>query len=166
MMNLSLIVAASENGVIGNKGDLPWHLSEDLKRFKRLTMGHHLIMGRRTFESIGRCLPGRTTIVLTRDPQFSFEGVLVAHSLEQAIEFARNDDRPFVVGGSQIYKIAMPVVATLFLTRILEKIDGDAFFPLNQIDANVWRLSESDGPFQSTENFEYQFETYERIETS
>ena len=81
-MNLSMIVAAGENGVIGSNGDLPWHISADLKRFKRLTMGHHLIMGRKTFDSIGRCLPGRTTIIITRNPEYIVEGAQIAHSLE------------------------------------------------------------------------------------
>ncbi len=162
-MNLSIIVATSENGVIGRDGDLPWHISDDLKRFKRLTMGHHLIMGRKTFDSIGRCLPGRTTIVISRNPEFSFDGVQVVNSFDASLEIAHTDDQPFVVGGAQIYDLALPVANTLFLTRVFANIDGDAFFPLNQIDEHVWNLTETDGPHQNQAGLNYQFETYRRI---
>ena len=164
-MNLSIQVAVSENGVIGREGDLPWHLSADLKRFKKLTMGHHLIMGRKTFESIGRCLPGRTTVIISRNPEYSFEGALVTDSLEGALEIAKSDDQPFVVGGAQIYELAMPVTKTLYLTRVSANIEGDAFFPLNQLRDHVWKLIETGGPFlDEAENLEYQFETYRRVD--
>ena len=101
---LSLIVAASDNDVIGRDGQLPWRLSADLRRFKRLTMGHHLIMGRKTFESIGRPLPGRTTIVLSRQADFAPAGIVVAHSPEEVIKLVAADPEPFVVGGAEIYR--------------------------------------------------------------
>ena len=96
-MTISLIVAMSENGVIGRGGEMPWHLSSDLRRFKRLTMGHHMVMGRKTLESIGRLLPGRTTIILTRNPEFEFAGALIARDFSSALELAAGDDEVFVV---------------------------------------------------------------------
>ena len=119
-MTLSLIVAMSKNGVIGRDGDLPWRLSADLRRFKRLTMGHHLVVGRRTWESIGRQLPGRTMIVVTRSQPEVPDGVLLAGSLNEAIELslAAGDDEVYVAGGGTIYALALPVSDRLYLTRV------------------------------------------------
>ncbi|MFM7738727.1 MAG: dihydrofolate reductase, partial [Planctomycetota bacterium] len=115
---LSLIVAASDNDVIGREGQLPWRLSADLRRFKRLTMGHHLIMGRKTFESIGRPLPGRTTIVLSRQRDYAPAGVVVAHSPEEVLKLVAADSEPFVVGGAEIYRLLLPWVGKIYLTRV------------------------------------------------
>ena len=112
-MTISLIVAMSENGVIGRDGDMPWQLSADLRRFKRLTMGHHLIMGRKTLDAIGRLLPGRTTIVLTRNSKFQFDGALVAHDLDSAIALAAGDSEVFVVGGGGLPKSSAISVSNL-----------------------------------------------------
>ena len=138
MSNLALIVAASTNDVIGVDGDLPWHISADLIRFKQLTMGHHLIMGRKTFESIGRCLPGRTTVILTRQPNFEFAGAKIAGTIEEAIQLSAADCAPFIIGGAEIYALAMPHVSHIYLTRVHQKIDGDTYLP--EIDWKQWEL--------------------------
>lgn len=137
----SIIVAMSENRVIGRDGDLPWRLPDDLKRFKALTMGHHMLMGRRTYESIGRPLPGRTTIVLTRDPEWRAEGVLRAHSLEAALKLAAPPEStessgPFIVGGGELYQQALPLVNRMYLTLVHATVEGDAYFP--DFDRGDW----------------------------
>jgi dihydrofolate reductase len=139
-MTVTLVVAMGANGVIGVDGGLPWRLPEDLAHFKQLTMGHPMVMGRTTFESIGRPLPGRTTIVLTRDPQWSAEGVEVASSLESALERAHQlDDEVFVVGGEQVYAqaLASGLVDLLCVTRVAASPKGDTWFPT--IDWERWR---------------------------
>ena len=160
MNHLAMIVAASENNVIGVDGDLPWHLSADLKRFKKLTMGHHMIMGRKTFDSIGRLLPGRTTVIVTRQADYQFEGAKIAHSVEQAVELAKEDPCPFIVGGAQIYSAAMPLVDRLFLTRVHSEIEGDTFLP--EVDWSAWTLESSEN---GAEDVEFTFEDYVRNDT-
>src|SRR3954468_18964811 len=128
-MRVSLIAAVAENGVIGHDGGLPWHLSDDLRRFKQLTMGHTIIMGRRTWESIGRPLPGRRTVVVTRQPNYRLEDptVTVASNLEQGLKTAKNagDDEAFIVGGAELYRAALPAADRLYLTRVDAEVDGD-----------------------------------------
>jgi len=139
-MTVTLVVAIGANGVIGIDGGLPWRLPEDLAHFKQLTMGHPLVMGRATYESIGRPLPGRTTIVLTRDPDWAAEGVEVAPTIEDAINRALEiDDEVFVVGGAQVYAeaLAAGVVDLMCVTRVAASPDGDTRFP--QIDWMQWR---------------------------
>jgi dihydrofolate reductase len=132
---ISIIVAMAKNRVIGAHNKLPWHLSSDLKRFKALTMGHHIIMGRRTFDSIGKILPGRTSVVISRNSGLHSEGVLVADSLGKALELAANDSEVFVIGGEQIFREALPIADRVFLTEIDRDFDGDIFFPpLSQTD--------------------------------
>lgn len=126
---VSLLVAVARNGVIGNKGKLPWHLPADLKRFKELTMGHHIIMGRKTYESIGRLLPGRTTVIVTRRPDYHVPGAIVAHSLEEAIAACKGDDEIFVVGGAEIFREALPIAGRIYATEIHTEVEGDVFFP-------------------------------------
>lgn len=132
-MRLSLIVAYSPARVIGNQGELPWRLSSDLQRFKRLTMGHHLIMGRTTYESIGRPLPGRTSLVLSRNEDLSIghDAVKVVGSLEQAQQVAADagDTEAFVIGGGQIYELALPHVDRMYVTHVYADVTGDAHFP-------------------------------------
>ncbi len=131
-MTLSIIVAMTEDRVIGKDNRLPWRLPEDLKRFKKITMGHPIIMGRKTFDSLGRPLPGRTNIVLTRNPGFKHAGVHVARSLEDAVHFAETQeggDEQFVIGGETIYRVALPLAKRLYLTLIHKKIAGDTYFP-------------------------------------
>ncbi|MDG1874093.1 MAG: dihydrofolate reductase [Mariniblastus sp.] len=159
--SIAMIVAAAENGVIGVNGDLPWRLSSDLKRFKKLTMGHHIIMGRKTFDSIGRLLPGRKTVVVTRQKEFEFEGAVVVHSIEEAIEVCQHDDSPFVTGGAEIYRLAMPLVNEIQLTRVHTEIVGDTLLP--EIDWNQWELVESQRhPADDKNEVEYSFEVYRR----
>jgi dihydrofolate reductase len=126
---LSLIVAVARNGVIGKSNQLPWRLPEDLKRFRTLTMGHHIIMGRRTWESIGRPLPGRTSVVVTRRGDYAAPGALVVHSLADALAACTGDDEVFVIGGAEIYGEALPLADHIYLTRIDADYAGDAFFP-------------------------------------
>ena len=161
MKQLAMIVAASSNDVIGVDGDLPWHLSADLKRFKKLTMGHHIIMGRKTFDSIGRLLPGRTTVIVTRQTDYQFEGAEVAGSIDQAMEIARNDDCPFVVGGAQIYALAMPHVTKLLLTRVHADINGDTFLP--EIQWTDWRLESTQAGVDEKHEVKYSFEDFVRL---
>jgi dihydrofolate reductase len=128
---VAIIVAVATNGVIGRHGGLPWRLSADLRRFRRLTMGHHLIMGRRTYASIGRPLPGRTTVVLTSDLSWEAEGVEVAHSLDEAIEVARRagDDEVFLAGGSSVYREGLKRAERIYLTEVHAAVEGDTVLP-------------------------------------
>jgi dihydrofolate reductase len=131
-MKIAMIVAMSENGVIGDKGKIPWHIREDLQRFKRLTMGHPIIMGRKTYESIGKPLPGRTNIVLTRSPNFTATPeALMFTGLDAALEHCRrqNHDSVFIIGGSNIYQQALPLADKLFMTEVHQHVNGDTKFP-------------------------------------
>ena len=164
-MTLSLIVAMSENGVIGHQGDTPWHISQDLQRFKRLTMGHHMIMGRKTFDSIGRLLPGRTTVILTRNRQYSIDGAIIAHCLSDAIEIAKDDDQLFIVGGGQIYHSALRLVTRMYVTRVHVELDGDTRFP--EIDWGDWSVEKSTMHLADKDNdYNFTFEDYERNSTN
>ncbi|WP_353721690.1 dihydrofolate reductase [Dyadobacter sp. 676] len=131
-MNISIIVAAAENGAIGKDNQLLWRLPDDLKRFKRLTLGHPMIMGRKTFESIGKPLPGRTSIVVTRNADFAFEGVIVANSLEEALRVAGEIDgeEVSIVGGGDIYNQSQAVATHIYLTLVHTEMDGDTFFEI------------------------------------
>jgi len=134
---LSTIVAASENNVIGKDNQLLWHLPDDLKHFKRTTKGHHVIAGRKTFESQGKPLPHRTNIIVTRNPDYSAEGCIVVNSLDRALELAQADDEPFIIGGEQIYRMALPLVERIYLTRVHAEFEGDTFFP--ELDMDQWK---------------------------
>ncbi len=124
-----LIAAMAANRVIGRDNTIPWHLPGDLARFRTTTMGHPLIMGRRTFESIGRPLPGRSNIVLSRDRDLILPGCLVVHSLDQALEACRGRDRAFIIGGEQLYRDALPLADEIILTVLEREVEGDTFFP-------------------------------------
>lgn len=139
-MMLSLIVAMDESGGIGREGKIPWHLSGDLKRFKALTMGHHLIMGRKTFESIGQPLPGRTNVIITRDIDYQQEGCLVVHSLHEAMALAeqRGERDAFIIGGGEIFAQAFSRADRFYLTRIHADTGADVFFP--KIRDNDWQV--------------------------
>ncbi|WP_299890142.1 dihydrofolate reductase [uncultured Lacinutrix sp.] len=160
--NLTMIVAAGENNEIGKDNDLIWHLRDDLKRFKALTSGHHIIMGRKTFESFPKPLPNRTHIVISRQKDYQVpEGVIVVNSLEAAIEKAKNDSQPFIIGGGEIYKQAMPLANKIELTRVHSTFDADTFFP--EVDKSIWK--ETANTFHTKdENHEYEFSflTFER----
>jgi dihydrofolate reductase len=134
---LSLIVAMARNRVIGANGAIPWHLPNELQLFKRVTMGHHIIMGRKTWESIGRLLPGRTTVIVTRRPGYRVAGAIVAGSLEQALAACSADDEAFVIGGGELYRAALPAAQRLYLTIVDAEPDGDTLMP--EFDASQWR---------------------------
>jgi dihydrofolate reductase len=130
-MTISIIAALDENNVIGKDNKLIWHLPADLKHFKELTTGHHLIMGRKTWESIGsKPLPNRTCIVITRDKNYKAEGGILAYSLEEALSLVKNDEEVFIAGGAEIYKQAMGLAHKLYITRVHHSFNGDAFFPV------------------------------------
>ena len=162
-MSLSIIVAISVNHVIGRNGDLPWHISEDLRRFKSLTMGYPIIMGRKTYESIGRPLPGRTSVVVSTNADYPGERILLARDFCQALDLVREASKVFVVGGAKIYELALPYVDRIYLTQVYTDIDGDTFFP--KIDWSHWDLVEQ-SPRKRCENgeFEYSFRTFDRRE--
>ncbi|MEK7607061.1 MAG: dihydrofolate reductase [Patescibacteria group bacterium] len=134
-MPLSIIAAIGPNNVIGKKGVLPWHLPEDIKRFKQLTMGHPIIMGRKTYESIGKPLPGRVNIVITRQENFAAPGCAVFQSLKEAIAKFKDQD-PFVIGGAEIYRLALPLADRLYITEVRIPTEGDVFFP--EFDRGQW----------------------------
>jgi len=136
-VSLSVIAAVARNGVIGLENTLPWHLSEDLKRFKSLTMGHHIIMGRKTYESLGRLLPGRTTVIVTRNPAYQISGALMASSLREAVALCKGDDEPFMIGGAQLYQDAITLADKLYITQIEQDYAGDAYFP--PFDLTQWK---------------------------
>ena len=136
-MIISMVVARAENGVIGRGGDLPWRISADLKYFKAVTMGKPVIMGRKTYESIGRPLPGRTNIVITRDRAWAAESVMVAHSLDQALAAANAVEEAMIIGGAEIYRQAMDRTDRVYLTEVHAEPEGDAVFP--DLDPQQWR---------------------------
>jgi dihydrofolate reductase len=143
-MRISIIAAMAENGVIGRGGKLPWHLADDLKRFKRLTMDHAIVMGRKTWESIGRPLPGRRMIVISRQSDYCPEGVTVVGSLDAALETARaaGDDEVFIAGGAEIYRLALSRADRLYITLVLADVEGDTKFP--EIQWDDWCRVESE----------------------
>ena len=159
-MRRSIIVAAAANGVIGLDNRLPWRLPADLARFKRLTMGHHLIMGRRTYESIGRPLPGRITVVLSRSAGIDVPGVVVARSLAEAFSAAaaRGDDEPFVCGGADVYAQALETCDRVYLTVVERDYTGDAIFP--GVDPARWTLREQE--YHPDGDPPFRFETWDR----
>ncbi|MFI1771930.1 dihydrofolate reductase [Thalassobellus citreus] len=159
---LTIIVAAAENDAIGKGNKLIWHLSDDLKRFKALTNGHHIIMGRKTFESFPKPLPNRTHVVITRQTDYKVpEGVIVVNSLEAAIDVTKNELQPFIIGGGEIYKQAMHIATKIELTRVHENFEADTFFP--KIDTTIWK--ETANKFHKKDekhDYEFSFLTYER----
>lgn len=158
---VTIIVAAGENDAIGKDNELIWHLRDDLKRFKSLTSGHHIIMGRKTFESFPKPLPNRVHVVITRQENYQVpEGVIVVDSLNKAMSVAKDDIQPFIIGGGEIYKQAMALADKIELTRVHETFDADTFFP--KIDSTLWK--ESNHTFHTKDEnheFEFSFLTYE-----
>ena len=153
---ISLIVAVSANGVIGRGGELPWHLSDDLKRFKQLTLGKPIVMGRKTFESIGRALSGRQNIVLTRQSEFVADACDVVSSVDAAIATAGDTGEVMVIGGSDIYKLFLPLAERIYMTRVHMDIDGDARFP--ELDDDQWQETKREHHDADDSN-EYEFTT-------
>lgn len=161
MKLLSIIVAKSKNDVIGNNGRLPWHLSEDLKRFKSITMGKPIIMGRVTYESIGKPLPGRENIILTRRSNYLEKGITIIHSLDEALKSARDSDEVIIIGGGEIYKEFLSRVNRLYITHVDLHIDGDAFFP--KVDYSDWQvMNREDFPVNKDREIGFCFEVLER----
>jgi dihydrofolate reductase len=163
VQRVSLIVAMTRGGVIGRGGSLPWKLSADLKRFKSLTMGHHLVMGRKTYDSLGRVLPGRTTIVLTRQTGLSLpSGVLIAHTLGEAIGRAAGDAEVFVIGGGEIFDQAQPKAERIYVTWVEADVEGDTQLP--DWDPSAWRLIDSQPhPADAKNEYDTTFCIYDRI---
>ncbi len=162
-MILSLIVAASENNVIGKGNKLPWHLPDDLKRFKALTKGHPIIMGRKTFESIGRVLPDRVNIVVSNTLEEAPAGTLLANSLTAALDLAKTSDEAFIIGGSQLFAMSLPLAGRLFLTRVHATIDGDVSLPT--IDFSKWKeMCREEHPKDSDHQYSFTFLNYERMQ--
>jgi len=160
-MTVSLIAAVAANGVIGRDGALPWRLPGDLARFKRLTVGHPVIMGRSTFQSMGRALAGRTNIVLTRDVGLRLQGCTVVHGAEEALRAASETgtQEAFVIGGAEVYALFLPGARRMYLTWVDAEVDGDAAFP--EVDWSQWRVtSETPGPEGS---LPHRFVDYERL---
>jgi dihydrofolate reductase len=157
-MKVSLIVAVAENGVIGKNNELPWRLSADLKHFKQITTGHHIIMGRKTFESIGKPLPNRISIIITRQADYTQAGCLVANSIEQAVELAKQNEETeaFIIGGGQIYDSSLELADEIYFTRVHAEIDGDAFFP--KLDSEKWiEISREKHDADEKNQFDYSF---------
>jgi dihydrofolate reductase len=158
---ISIIVAMAKNRTIGVNNTLPWRCPEDLKHFKALTMGHHMIMGRKTFDSIGTPLPGRITVVITRNTDLQIEGCIMAYSLKGAISACVGDAEIFIVGGAEIYAQSLTLVDTLYITEIQQEIEGDAHFP--ELNLNEWQEVSRDVRSQTTpQPLEYHFVTYKR----
>jgi dihydrofolate reductase len=164
-MNVSLIVAMADDQVIGRAGTLPWHLPADLARFRKITMGHALVMGRKTYESIGRPLPGRRTVVLTRQRDFAAPPtVIVAADIDQAVECVADDDEIFVVGGAEIYRQALPLARRMYVTRIHASVDGDVHFP--DFDPRQWQLVvETRCQADDRKQLSYSFQVFDRVTT-
>lgn len=161
---LSIIVAKAKNNIIGKDNQLIWHLPEDLKRFKQLTTGHTIIMGRKTFESLGKVLPERKHIVFSQNPDFKIhdENVQVVHSMLEIQEYIENEEENFVIGGAMIYNLLMPYVTKMYVTEIAQDFEGDAFFP--RIDTNIWReVSREKGIKDEKNPLDYEYAVYERI---
>lgn len=155
-----MIAAVAENNGLGKDNRMIWHLPDDFKRFKRLTTGHHIIMGRKTFESFPKPLPNRTHVIVTRQQDFHPDGCLVVHSIEEALMISPKDEDVFIIGGGEIYNLAMPFADKLEITRVYASFEADAFFP--EIGAE-WELAEEDfHPIDDNHAWSFTFETYLR----
>lgn len=163
-MILSAIVAISDNNVIGKDNELPWYLPADLKYFKKTTLGHPVIMGRKSFESIGHPLPKRTNIVVTRDPYYLSSNILIAHSIQEALLIAEGleSEETFIIGGATIYESCLPLLNRMYITEVHAEIEGDTWFP--DWDRNEWKLVfEEHHKADEKNEFDHSFKTYERI---
>ena len=161
---ITVIAAIAKNNALGKDNDLIWHLPADLKRFKKVTTGHYILMGRNTFESIGKPLPNRTTIIITRNKNYFKDGCLIASSLEAAIELAKEEEEIFIIGGAQIYKetIAKNLADKLDITLVHNEFDADVFFP--EIASNVWKeVVREDFIADEKNKYDYSFVSYKKI---
>ncbi|MEG2317209.1 MAG: dihydrofolate reductase [Rikenellaceae bacterium] len=159
MTNISIIVAIASNGAIGKDNDLLWHLKADLKHFKAITTGHTIIMGRKTFESIGRPLPGRRNVVISSQKEFCMDGIEVFHSLEEVLEAVKNDGEVFVIGGGEIYRQTMPLATKLYLTVVDREYEADTFFV--GIDYSQWQEKSSQSQYEG--DLKFSFKEYIKI---
>lgn len=162
-MLISIIVAVSKNGAIGKDNQLLWRLPEDLKRFKKLTLGHPIIMGRKTFDSIGKPLPGRKSIVITRNPDFQFDDVIVVNSVNEALSEAKklHSEEAFIIGGGEVYKLALSLADKLYITEVETEIDGDTYFKIDQPEN--WVVTERTvHQADDRHDFGYNFVNYEK----
>ncbi|MFJ7725647.1 dihydrofolate reductase [Neobacillus sp. NPDC097160] len=159
---ISFIVAMDENRAIGKNNQLPWHLPEDLKFFKRVTMGHPIAMGRKTHESIGRVLPGRENIIITRQHDYKSDECTIFNSVEEFVRYCqRKDDEIFVIGGAEIFKATFPYADRLYITYIYKSFDGDTFFP--EFNLDKWELNSSEKGIKDEKNpYDYEFRIYDR----
>lgn len=158
---ITIIAAIAENNALGKDNQLIWHLPADLKRFKKVTSNHHIIMGRKTFESLGKPLPNRTTIIITRNPNYTAEGCVIVNSLQEAIDAATEDENPFILGGAEIYTLAIEIADKLDLTFVHHQFEADVFFP--KIDKTVWKeTSREDFKADEKNIYDYSFVTYIR----
>ncbi len=158
---VTIIAAVGRNRALGKDNDLIWHIPADLRRFKSLTRGHHVIMGRKTFESLGRPLPKRTNIIVSRNPEYKAEGCIVVNSLEKALVIAQSDPNPFILGGAEIYKQALSFADAMDLTYVHEDFEADAFFP--EFDPEKWELTGREDFKKDDENpFDYSFVQYKK----
>jgi dihydrofolate reductase len=156
---ITLIAAAAENNALGKNNDLIWHLPDDFKRFKEITSGHYIIMGRKTFESFPKPLPNRTHVIITRQKNYNPENCIVVNSLEKAIEICPKDDDIFVIGGGEIYKQSIAIADKIELTRVHSTFEADTFFP--EIDTTIWDLVQEEfHPKDEKHNFDFSFQTY------
>ena len=160
---ITIIAAIAKNNALGKNNDLIWHLPADLKRFKKTTTGHHILMGRNTFESIGKPLPNRTTIIITRNDNYFKDGCLIANSLEEAIELAKEDEHIFIIGGAQVYRYAIEnnIADTLDITLVHHEFEADVFFP--EIDLKIWEeVSREDLKADEKNKFDYSFLKFQK----
>lgn len=160
---LSIIVAKAKNNTIGKDNKLLWHISDDLKRFKEITTDHNIIMGRKTFESLGGVLPNRKHIVFSQNPDFKVnnENVEIVHSMLQIQQYIEDENENFVIGGAMIYNLLMPYVTKMYVTEIEKDFEGDTFFP--RINDEIWEeISREEGPEDSENNFKYEYAIYKR----
>jgi dihydrofolate reductase len=156
-----LIAAAAENNALGKNNELVWHLPDDFKRFKQFTSGHHIIIGRKTFESFPKPLPNRTHIVITRQKDYHPEGCIVVNSLEKAIEICPKDESTYIIGGGEIYNLGMPIAYKIELTRVHDTFEADAFFP--EINPEEWDMvAEEFHSKDEKHNFDFSYQTYIR----
>lgn len=159
---ITMIAAAGANNELGKDGDLVWHLPDDFKRFKALTTGHHIIMGRKTFESFPKPLPNRTHIILTRDPNYKTEHGIVVHNMEAALAVTTGDEEPFIIGGGEIYKLGLEVADRIELTRVHGSFDVDTYFP--EFDEKKWKLVRTEShPADEKHQYAFDYETWERV---
>lgn len=158
---ITIIAAAGSNNELGKDNDLVWHLPKDFKRFKKLTTGHHIIMGRKTFQSFPKPLPNRVHIVITRNTDYHPEGAIIVHSMTEALELAKDDDQAFIIGGGEIYKLGMKIADKIELTRVNSSFEADTFFP--EISSENWKLISEEFHLKDEKHkFNFSYQTFVR----